>query len=60
MPHLNHTGPEGKGSGTGRGLGACHNTEKTEFEPGQGMGKKRRSSGETGLGRRLRSSKLFD
>ena len=60
MPHLDHTGPEGRGTGTGRGLGSCRDTNKKEFEPGQGMGKKRRSTGEKGLGRRLRSSKLFD
>ena len=60
MPHLNHTGPEGKGSKTGRKLGLCSKTDKTsEYEMGEGMGKRRKSDTGTGKGKRLKSSKEF-
>lgn len=53
MPKLNGSGPEGEGSQTGRKLGKCSKTpdaEKLE-KLGKGMGKRRRSSGEKGMGR---------
>ncbi|MBP7678828.1 MAG: DUF5320 domain-containing protein [Bacteroidales bacterium] len=55
MPHLNHTGPEGKGPKTGRKLGLCHKNE-IESEAmgtmGEGMGLRRHSDGGKGKGRR--------
>lgn len=46
MPQLDHTGPTGSGSKTGRKLGKCKKTE-TEMEHmgeiGKGMGKRRKS-----------------
>lgn len=56
MPGLDRTGPEGKGSQTGRGLGKCNpNNQKTdeqldekEFPAGRGRG------AGNGLGRRSR------
>lgn len=61
MPHLNHTGPEGKGSKTGRKLGNCTKGDNEPIsELGKGMGKKRKSGGGTGQGKRLKSSKIFN
>lgn len=61
MPHLNHTGPEGKGPGTGRGLGKCKNAKDgTAEDLGKGQGLKRKSGGGEGQGKRLKSSKIFD
>jgi len=61
MPHLNHTGPEGKGSKTGRGLGKCSKNGEADLEKmGKGKGLKRKSEGGTGRGGRLKSSKIFD
>jgi len=61
MPHLNHTGPEGKGSQTGRGLGKCRKDEEADLEKmGKGRGLKRKSGGGSGKGLRLLSSKLFE
>ena len=61
MPHLDHKGPEGKGSGTGRKLGKCKPSESTDSkEFGKGMGLKRKSGGGEGKGQRLKSSKLFE
>ena len=56
MPKLNGTGPDGKGPKTGRGLGKC---EEKSFEEllqklGRGLGKRRRSGGGTGKGKRLK------
>lgn len=56
MPKLNGTGPEGKGPKTGRGLGEC---EKKSFKEllqklGKGMGKRRKSGGGKGQGKRLK------
>lgn len=56
MPHLNHSGPEGKGPKTGRKLGYCHKSvEESEYigELGKGLGKKFHSGGGQGKGRRL-------
>lgn len=59
MPKLNSTGPDGKGSGTGRGLGNCKNKSDEEklHKLGKGIGKKRNSSegNASGKGKRLRS-----
>ncbi|MBN2814144.1 MAG: DUF5320 domain-containing protein [Bacteroidales bacterium] len=56
MPHLNGTGPEGKGPKTGRGLGDCKDqsdaAKKTEL--GKGLGKRRKSGGGEGRGERLK------
>ncbi|AHW59341.1 hypothetical protein SAMN05444285_15814 [Draconibacterium orientale] len=56
MPKLNGTGPEGKGPKTGRGLGEC---EKKSFKElfqklGKGLGKRRKSGGGEGRGKRLK------
>jgi len=58
MPHLNGTGPEGKGSQSGRSLGLCakDSPEESLKKLGKGMGKRRKSEGGTGQGRRLKST----
>jgi hypothetical protein len=61
MPHMNHTGPEGKGPRTGRGLGNCRKPDDSvpdsnEYQVGKGMGLKRKSGGGKGKGRRLQYS----
>ena len=57
MPRMNGTGPEGKGSGTGRGLGRCKKNLSNEdvTRSGKGSGKHHRSGGGTGKGKRLKS-----
>jgi hypothetical protein len=57
MPGMNGTGPEGKGAGTGRRLGKCKESEKTEDRGklGRGLGKRLRVVGGQGMGRRTRS-----
>jgi len=49
MPNRDQTGPEGKGSSTGRGLGRCgkNQDDKQENRPrlGLGLGKRQRQSG---------------
>lgn len=59
MPKLDGTGPEGKGSGTGRKLGKCSNKSDEEKlkELGKGMGLKRKSGGGKGKGNRLQEGK---
>ena len=60
MPHLDSTGPEGKGSGTGRGLGRCKKTKDPNYKLGEGMGKRRKADDPgTGNAKRLRSGKQF-
>lgn len=57
MPHLNGTGPDSKGSKSGRMLGECHKTEPEKKEAGElgaGQGKRRNSGGGTGSGKRLK------
>jgi hypothetical protein len=57
MPHLNGTGPEGKGSGTGRNLGNCKKSDPGINENsliGKGQGKRRNSDGGNGKGKRLK------
>lgn len=61
MPHLDHTGPDGSGSKTGRSLGLCKHSGKTRWSLGEGMGRRRKSSGESeGKARRLKSGEIFD
>jgi hypothetical protein len=57
MPHLDHTGPEAKGSKTGRKLGTCPKTQNEKEQPeklGIGLGKRHHSGGGNGLAKRLR------
>jgi len=58
MPRMNGTGPEGKGSKTGRRLGRCKNqrTEELNEKPGKGMGKRRKSGGGAGRGKQLKDN----
>lgn len=56
MPKMNGTGPEGKGPKTGRGLGSCEesSSDKLNEKIGKGMGKRRKSGGGEGRGKRLK------
>ncbi|MBK7172748.1 MAG: DUF5320 domain-containing protein [Bacteroidales bacterium] len=57
MPHLNATGPEGQGSGTGRNLGNCRKEASETNDQtvlGIGQGKKRNSNGGNGKRKRLK------
>jgi hypothetical protein len=60
MPHMNGTGPEGKGSGTGRGLGKCKKVTQEELlkKLSKGMGKRRKSGGGEGKGKRLKNIEI--
>ena len=57
MPQLDGTGPEKKGSKTGRGLGKCKEIPKEGVleKLGTGMGLRRKSGGGQGQGKRLKS-----
>jgi len=57
MPQLDGTGPEKKGTQTGRGLGKCSNAPKEEAieKLGKGLGLRRKSGGGQGQGKRLKS-----
>ena len=57
MPHMNGTGPEGKGSATGRGMGKCKKTTEEEAlqKLGKGLGQRRKTGGGTGKGKRLKN-----
>ncbi len=57
MPKMDGTGPEGKGSRSGRRLGECGNAydEEKLQKLGKGMGKARKSGCGQGKGKRLRS-----
>jgi hypothetical protein len=57
MAQMNGTGPEGKGPKTGRGLGKCKkNSLKEESNKlGKGLGKRHKSGGGAGKGKRLNS-----
>ncbi|HHT23511.1 MAG TPA: DUF5320 family protein [Bacteroidales bacterium] len=60
MPRLNHTGPEGKGSKTGRKLGKCKKNEKEMEnlgELGKGQGKHYHEPDAIGKGKRLQYNK---
>jgi len=54
MPKMDGTGPEGKGTRTGRGLGRCKENATTGKSPGQGkgLGKRLKSGGGKGKGNR--------
>jgi len=53
---MNGRGPEGKGSATGRGLGNCKkNTDDEALKKlGRGLGKRRKTGGGDGKGKRLK------
>lgn len=53
---MNGTGPEGQGPQSGRGLGKCKKVsdEETKNRIGKGMGKRRKSGGGEGKGKRLK------
>lgn len=57
MPQMDGTGPEKKGSKTGRGLGKCKEVPNKETieKLGTGMGLRRKSGGGQGQGKRLKS-----
>lgn len=56
MAHLNSTGPEGKGSKTGRALGLCTVKASDKLDKlGIGMGLRRKSGGGKGNAQRLKS-----
>jgi len=57
MPKMNGTGPEGKGPGTGRGLGRCGEKKPEELasQMGRGEGKRRKTGGGAGEGKRKKS-----
>ena len=57
MAQMNGTGPEGKGPKTGRGLGKCKkiSAEEEINTLGKGLGKRRKSGGGLGKGKRLQS-----
>jgi hypothetical protein len=60
MPHLDKTGPESKGSKTGRKLGLCkkNESEKEKMgELGKGQGKRRHSGSGEGKKKRLKYNK---
>lgn len=57
MPKLNHTGPDGQGSKTGRKLGNCHKNEDELLQTGEfgiGMGRRQHSNIMNIPGRRKR------
>lgn len=57
MPHLDHTGPDGKGPKTGRKLGLCRKTESDFNESGiagKGRGLRKHSGGGRGKGKRIK------
>ncbi len=58
MPRMDHTGPEGRGCGTGRKLGFCPDptSEKNPAILGYGMGLRRHAPNKKmpGRGKRLR------
>lgn len=57
MPKMDGTGPEGKGSRSGRKLGDCADLTNGEkiAKLGKGLGKKRKEGCGKGQGKRLRS-----
>jgi predicted Fe-Mo cluster-binding NifX family protein len=58
MPKMDGTGPDGKGAGTGRGMGRCKKASQNEKleQLGKGLGKKRQTGGGQGKGQRLQGS----
>jgi len=60
MPNLDGTGPESKGTKTGRGLGRCNHLDNANLleKLGKGMGLRRKNGNNgKGQGRRLNSGK---
>jgi hypothetical protein len=59
MARLDGSGPENRGSQTGRGLGCCRKATAVEEHQnlGQGLGLRRNAGGGVGKGMRLRSGK---
>ncbi|OFX73070.1 MAG: hypothetical protein A2X12_09885 [Bacteroidetes bacterium GWE2_29_8] len=57
MPKLDGTGPDSKGSKTGRKLGLCDKSEEEKDTKllGKGQGKRRNVGGGKGQGKRLKS-----
>jgi hypothetical protein len=57
MPQMDGTGPETKGSQTGRGLGKCRNVPDIEAleKLGKGLGLRRKAGGGQGEGKRMKS-----
>ena len=57
MPRMDGTGPEGKGSKSGRRLGECGSASDDDKlqKLGKGLGKGRKSGCGEGKGKRLRS-----
>lgn len=57
MPRMDGTGPAGHGSGTGRRFGKCKSAEQPQENNvlGKGLGKRRRSGGGDGLGKRFQA-----
>jgi hypothetical protein len=57
MPQLDGTGPEKKGTQTGRGLGKCSTVPEDEAleKLGKGMGLRRKTGGGQGVGKRMKS-----
>ncbi len=56
MPKMDGTGPEGKGTKTGRKLGSCESLpeEDQSTKMGKGQGKKKHAGGGQGKGLRLK------
>lgn len=60
MPKLDGTGPEGKGSASGRKLGNCKTAvtdEEKIAQLGVGMGSRRKTGGGEGMKKRLKGGK---
>jgi len=57
MARLNGSGPENKGSQSGRSIGCCRRVtaDETNEKLGKGMGLRRNAGGGTGKCKRLRS-----
>ncbi|MHC1707892.1 MAG: DUF5320 family protein [Bacteroidales bacterium] len=57
MPKLNGSGPDGQGSASGRGLGKCKQLPEEEAlkKLGKGAGKRRKSGGGEGKGKRIKT-----
>ncbi|WP_372645521.1 DUF5320 domain-containing protein [Ancylomarina sp.] len=57
MPRLDRTGPEGKGSQTGRGLGKCHSKQEEIDQQAQNENQNRLAPNNTACGRGQRRRK---
>ena len=56
MPNRDGTGPEGKGSKSGRDMGRCKKSTGNGDSPAKGTGKNRRNGGGQGKGNRSQRS----